>query len=237
MNKPYRVAFAGACLTEKLLNHITLPLQTLIILTVAVMANTRDFSGTQPRDSLGYRTVPLKEGDHCLVCGTGLRENGIVILYKGRRVPLLNQRMLEIFLSDPEGYFPKLQPRGALFQESAVASRPMKLGWFFAGLWVAAALFSGALSASLALRKGLSPRRGFFTGLIGNLFGLVYMAARPVKQKVDLPPYFARIPSTAEPVICPACRAYNHPSASQCTSCGIALTPKAEGEVGRAGTS
>jgi hypothetical protein len=188
----------------------------------------------EKQDTLGYPLAEIKKGDRCLVCGVNLEEDGLAILYKGRRVPLANGAMLEAFIANPQVYFPKLQPKGALFQESAVPENPVRWGWFLFGVWVTLALLSGALSAGISLRKGLPPVKGFFAGLIGSVFGLLYIITRPAKEKVDLPPHLAKIRTTAHPGSCPKCGGQNHPSASKCVSCGTALTPSVESEVSRA---
>ncbi len=178
--------------------------------------------------------VPTKPGDICVVCGTALKDSGTAILYKGRRVPLANQEMLQQFLDRPEHYFAKLQPRGALFQEETVTNVSRRWGWFIFGVWVFVALLCAAIGAGLSLRKGYPPVKGFFIGLIGSLFGVAWMAARPARTNVRLPPHLAKLPTTAAPLACPSCGALNHPAAKKCPTCGAGLTPQITSEVERA---
>lgn len=191
-------------------------------------------------DTLGFGqsdflTAPVKKGDRCLVCGIPLKEKGMVILYKGRRVPLLNKQMLQQFLKEPDAYFYKLEYNGALFQESAVTEKPMRWEWLLLGLWIASGLVVAALCAGIALRKGQPAAKAFFIGLAANVPGLLYIYLKPQKGKQGLPPGLAKVPSTADPAPCSSCGEPNHPSAVECSNCGARLTPRMESEVKRAG--
>lgn len=73
--------------------------------------------------------------------------------------------------------------------------------WIWVGVYVLIALAAGGLIAHLAIGKG---RR---------LRGL------------------GKVPLTREPVPCPGCGRFNHPSAARCNGCGGTLEPSAASEV------
>ena len=84
--------------------------------------------------------------------------------------------------------------------------------------------------------EGIFTTPWFFAGLAFNAFGYLALLLH-LKGEADgteaAPIYrgVVKIPSTAEPAACPACGGLNHPAATDCTSCGTALTPTAESEV------
>ncbi len=181
-------------------------------------------------------TRSIEKGDYCIVGDESHDHLDRVFLYKGRWVGICPPHVKIIQNEDSLAfYFARLQPKGALYQEDAVQGqeRPIRYGWFIFGVWVAVALFSAALSANVALRKGLPAIKGFFIGLIGSLIGLVYLLIQPAKETIELPPNLAKIPNTAAPNICPGCGNQNHPSASKCSNCGYELSPSIESEVSR----
>ncbi len=181
-----------------------------------------------------YKQVPIKEGDRCFICNIELVDGGVAFIYRGRRVTVASFHVQQ-FLDAPLKYFSRLQPRGALFQEDAILERPMWSGWLLLGIWLAVGLVSAAISTHLALRKGLPPVTWFAIGLATNLFGLLLLLRHRAEADVSLPPHLAKIPTTLNPVECPACRAENHPSAKQCSACGAQLNPTAVSEVERSG--
>lgn len=184
-----------------------------------------------------FEKVPVKSGDRCLVCNTPIDErNGLVILYRGRRVPLM-AKMVDDFLDNTTAYFGRLQPKGALFQEESILGSAIHYGWFVFGLWVFLALIAAGLCANLAFRRGLPPGRWYFAGLAANFFGFFWMLRQKPRATVRLPPHLAKIPQTEPPVRCPKCGATNHPSAARCSSCGAAIQPKRESEVARIGAA
>ena len=209
----------------------------IAVICTGFLVYPENSSGSQisaASDSSQYRQIPVKDGDVCVVCDKPLGKDGLAILYKGRRVPFFNREQFRIFLDNPAKYFAKLQPRTALFDENAVAQKSMQFGWLFFGVWVTIALICGAISAGIALRKGLPPVKWFFVGLIGSVFGLIFAAIQPAKEKVELPEKLAKISTTPAPQPCPNCGEYNHPTAKKCANCGKTLTPATESEVHRA---
>ena len=110
----------------------------------------------------------------------------------------------------------------------------MRWGWFFIGAYVLAGLISAAACCQMAYSRNLSPAFWFGAGLATNLLAVAAVMSRPRAGKT-LPPGLAKIPSTADPALCPGCGARNHPAASACLNCGAALSPAYEPESRRAG--
>lgn len=167
--------------------------------------------------------IPVQIGDHCIVCGTPLTEEDVVLQLRGRRVPL-NKNWLEEFVNNPEQYFYKLQPKGALFTEPARHSA-MRWAWFALGLIVLVLLANGGLAASMALRRGLSPGPWFVKGVSGNIFAILQ-----ISRQAEIDPTsaecFTKIPSTSAPLACTTCGHENHPLADRCNGCNAALNPQ-----------
>jgi len=188
---------------------------------------------TPQRQTDDLERLPSRPGDRCMVCDKQIDEHGLSILYEGRRVPLADEEMLQTFLDEPQRYFPKLQPRGALFHEESVGGAGLRFGWLIVGCWILIALLSGALAAHVAVRKGLPGSRWFFTGLALSIPGALWAMATPAAGEVELPRGGAKIRVTAAPYDCPACATANHPSATSCSACGIALSPTMRSDVER----
>lgn len=184
-------------------------------------------------DTLGYNIVPLKAGDKCIVCGISLDvQNGIAILYKGRRVPL-DKHELKNFLDNADKYFFKLRPSGALFSENYTFLRILSAEWFGVGIWIFLALFSAAICSTIALKKGFHFRNWFFYGLIGNMIAVMIILIYPSKKEVNRPSHITKLRVTMEPVECSTCGKLNHPTAKECTNCRTALNPELDSEVTR----
>lgn len=212
---------------------LSLQINPLIVcLLIALACNS--VSGQAIQDTM--KTDKIKKGDRCIVCNISYDHLLVVIIYKGRRVPLCPKHP-QTFLDDPGTYFGKLQPRGALFQEEAILEQPMKKGWLWFGIWIFVATVTAGLSANIAMRKGFSSLKWFMVGLATNFVGLVFVMSKPSKEKITLPDRLAKVPSTSRPLPCPDCRTENHPTATKCTGCGRTLSPKEEAEVKRAGLS
>lgn len=184
-------------------------------------------------------TLPAKIGERCTVCGVALTEDDVALIVRGRRVPL-NKNMVATFMSDPEKYFAKSQPKSALFQEELSAPAGAALGgissgWFLFGLYVLAALVFSGLSGYAAVSKGLSPIPHFFIGFFFSALGYLYVLTRPAAvKKGAIPGGLVKVPATPAPVACPQCGYTNHPSAKTCANCGSKLQPQMESEVARA---
>lgn len=207
----------------------------ILALITPAQAAPQEATGAPPLlpDTLGFPRAEVRPGDFCLVCGVPLKQDGLAIIYKGRRVPLANGEMLQRFLDDPSAYFYKIQAQGALFNEEAVPASAGRFAWFAAGVWIALALLCGALASSIALRKGLSQRRWFFYGLIFSVVAVAAVLIRPAVERRELPPRLGKIPATTAPQTCPACGAFHHPAARRCNTCGRELSPTIEAEVTR----
>ena len=186
-----------------------------------------------------YPRVPAKTSEFCTVCGASLTVEDVTLIVRGRRIPLCGSEV-ETFMGNQEKYFSSKQSRSALFQEdlsapSGTAQGGISLGWFLFGLVVLSSLVFGGLSAYRALSKGLSPLASFFTGFFLNVLGYLYVFSRPAKLGTrQIPKGLVKVPTTAQPVPCPACADLNHPAARQCLSCGQDLRPSEESEVARA---
>jgi hypothetical protein len=207
---------------------------TLLLLLFFILQITSYASMTQ-KDTLGFTMLSIKKGDRCIVCAMPLKEGkGIVLLVRGRRVAIDVDHIKE-FLANKAKYLSQLEPRGALFQESAVLESTLRSGWFLLGAWIVLALISAAISAHMALRKGFNSLKWFFIGLALNFVGIFFIFTKSSDTKIELPPHLAKIPNTAFPVECPDCGESNHPASEQCSGCGKRLDPKFESEVKRAG--
>ena len=186
----------------------------------------------------GYDTTAPATDERCLICNKPLAEDDIVLLVRGRRVPL-KRAMVDSFLHNQEKYFGSLQPKSALFQEEMGAPAGASLsgisyGWFVFGLYVLVALIFAGLSANAAVAKGLSPLSSFFIGLSLTAFGFLYVVTRPPAADAgESPRGLRKVPNTAAPLLCPKCKQSNHPCAASCSSCGYELSPTRESEVTR----
>ncbi len=182
-----------------------------------------------------YQRLQPEIGERCLVCNMPLGPNDLTLLVRGRRVPL-KQAMVDSFLNNQEQFFAKVQPRGALFQESlqrpnGIAQGGITSGWFVAGAYLLLALLMGGLSGYLAVSKGLPATRYFFSGFLFSVVGLLWTLTRPGgAQRNNIPKGLRKVPNTAAPVACPQCGGSNHPSAAGCPECGAVLTPAIEAE-------
>lgn len=214
-------------LTTILRPHLRTCLAGILMLTLmpaGVSANT------DLLEREGITVLSTHEGDRCLVSGVLLDENGVAFVYRGRRVSL-HKDAIGVFLAEPDRYFSRLQPKGALFQENQIWF--LSVSWLFLGVWMTLGLVCGAAASHIALRKGRSPGFWFAAGVALNVVALVTVLTRPSETDAALPSHLGKIPTTHAPVPCPSCDATNHPSASSCSSCGAQLSPTLESEVQR----
>ncbi len=183
-----------------------------------------------------YAEVSPRTGERCIVCGVLLTEEDVVLIVRGRRVPL-KYTMVDSFLRNQEKYFAKLQPKSALFQENleapaGVAQGGISSGWFLFGLYVLVALIFSGLSGYAAVSKGLNPITYFFIGLLFSAFGYLYVLTRPTKvSRGEIPTGLVKVPTTLMPVPCPKCGNTNHPAAKKCAGCGGKLEPLFQSEA------
>ncbi len=190
----------------------------------------------EPEDQIKYEYVFPGAGENCIICGVALTENDVVLIVRGRRIPL-NRSMVDSFMNNQVFFFNKVQPKGALFQENfeapaGVAQGGINLSWFLFGLYVLLGLIFGGLSGYHAISKGLSPLPNFFFGFVFSVFGYIYVRTKPAfVNKEDIPKGLVKVPSTNSPVQCSSCKQTNHPSACHCSECGAELKPLYESEV------
>jgi hypothetical protein len=190
-------------------------------------------SPSSPQDTLGYKLLSIKKGDRCIICDIPLKEgSGLALLIKGRRVTIDLNHFQE-FITNQVKYFAKVEPQGALFQESAVLPHAIQYGWFIVGMWIFTALISAAICCNVAMRKGLRASLWFFRGLLFHFIGLLWVINKKGTAKAQPLPILGKIPLTSQPVKCPKCQALNHPAASKCSKCHSELTPLQESEVNR----
>ncbi len=177
------------------------------------------------------------DGEQCIVCLQAIHEGGIAeVRYKGRTF-YVAAGMLEEFEADPERYFHSLQARAALFDEAAMETPPMRVGWLMFGFYVLLGLVCGAGCAYLALNRGFSARGWFVAGLLINVVALAaVLVKKPLAGSSFAPPPrgLVKVPATLAPRACPHCGGTNHPSASHCTACKRSLKPAVEPETARA---
>lgn len=200
-------------------------------------AQTQDASkqDAAKKDSPFSTAVPVKEGDRCIICGTPLQPHDKVYLVEGQRVGVMSQ-MEPTLLSDPWAYLARLKPRGGLFGGETVREGRVSNVYLLAGLYLTVGLAFAAICAHRALNVGGRPVPWFFAGLAFNAFGYLALLMRSKGEADGAPAAPAhrgvvKIPATAEPAACPTCGGLNHPSATECSSCGAALTPEAVSEV------
>ena len=212
-----------------------LPVFAVLLIIYTLLPNIAFADDILP-DTLGFKRVPTKAGDRCIVCDGPVGKNGFAIIYKGRRVAIRPEYVKDFF-ENPDKYFPKLQPKGALIQEKAILESGIGYSWLLFGIWVVLALIAASIASNIALRKGFSPLTWYFIGLITSLIGVIIILFKPTSAYVDLPGRLAKIPSTPQPITCTKCGKENHPTASQCIGCGAKMQPQMESEVARVGLS
>jgi hypothetical protein len=178
------------------------------------------------------------DGEQCLVCRKRVYDEDVVeIRFKGRTF-FVGKPFMGDFEAEPARYFARIQARSALFDENAlVADRPMAYGWLWLGVYILAGMLCAASCGYIAVCKGLTPLPWFFAGLFGNVAGLGLVMFVPRGDAATLPAGipvgFAKVPTTRAPAACPSCGVANHPSATRCADCHVALTPTVTAETGR----
>ena len=177
-----------------------------------------------------YPRVDVRPGDHCTVSGKPLGPDDVCLLVDGRRVPL-KKEAVNIFLNNQDKYFSKLQPRSALFTENMGQPKNLSMGWFIFGIYILLGLFFAALTSHAAVGKGLKPIPWFFIGLLFIAFGYLAVLTKKSETTADIPDGLVKVPLTSSPSTCPGCGYQNHPSAKNCSGCGIPLEPKGSSEL------
>ena len=168
-------------------------------------------------------------GETCVVCNHAVSDEDAAFLVDGQRVAVM-AAMQEEFLRNPLEYVAKYRPEGMVF--SARQAGDMTSTYFWLGSLLLAGLVFGAVCGHMAMLKGYSTWRWFFLGLFFSIPACLALANKPSSPNApDAPAGLARIPDTRPPAACPQCGASNHPSASQCSSCGGRVEPTAPSEV------
>lgn len=208
-----------------MLSRLFVPLIASLILTGGMMAQAGEESGA-PRP-----------GEICLACDQPVLGTDLLLIHRGRRVPLHQGPCFDAWGRNPEAMFASLQPRGALFQEPEESISPLRDAWFAVGLYVLLGLIFGAACAYAAVGRGHAPLRWFFAGLAVNVVALVILLARPradlSKLPAGIPPGLRKVPTTRTAVPCPKCGSLNHPAARRCAACGAGLQPSVAAETAR----
>jgi len=202
-----------------------------IFITVNIYFSNNFYADTL--DTLGYQFVSIKKGDRCIVCDIPIKAGrGLDLLIKGRRVTIDLDHVQE-FLTNKVKYYSKFEPKGALFQESAILPHALKSGWFILGFWIFSTFIIAAVCCSIAMKKGFPATSWFFWGFLLHVFGLIWILSEKSQMLDSSVRTFGKISLTSHPIQCPSCRAFNHPAAEKCSQCQSALAPRTESEVKR----
>jgi hypothetical protein len=180
-----------------------------------------------------YKKLEPKAGERCIICDVPLTPDDVVLLVRGRRVPL-DQAMVDSFLQNEAKFFGRLTPKGALFQENPTPSAGMEGLWTWIGIYVLAAMLFAGLSAYHAVSIGLSPMRPFLLGFFFLIAGYLYVRMRTSVDPGKIPKGLAKVPTTMPPAVCSTCGNTNHPTADRCLECGNKLQPTIQSEARRA---
>jgi len=189
----------------------------------------------------GNEIVVLREfagqGEQCLVCRVAVHGEPIAeVRFKGRTFHV-RLDMLSDFRKQPEFYFASLEARSGLFDEGSVAADPRggSYGWFGFGLYMLTGLVFGAACGAIAVGRSRAPWPWFFAGLVVNVFALAALLTRgpgePASHIDGIPPGLRKVPTTRDPIACPACRSQLHPAARLCSQCGAELSPRVRAET------
>lgn len=205
------------------------------LLLVAVFTVLGISAGTMAQAAEGSRAP--RPGEICLACDQPVQGTDLLLIHRGRRVPLHREPCFDAWSRNPDAMFAALQPRGALFQEPEESISPLRDAWFTFGVYVLLGLVFGAACAYAAVGRGHAPLRWFFAGLAVNVVALVVLLARPradlSKLPAGVPPGLRKVPTTRTAVPCPKCGSLNHPAARRCAACGAALQPSVVAETAR----
>ncbi len=180
------------------------------------------------------RVIQHVGGSLCVVCGEPIHAHEPVYLINGQRVPLHGPGSAcdAVFRKDPAKFLAALQPRGAF-----LGGEPSQVsfGWFVFGSYVLLGLVFAGLCGQAALNRGLAPMPWYLGGFFFNVFAYVAVLLKrgeAMNAPAGVPGGLGKIAATYAPTKC-VCGAENHPSASQCSTCGRALTPTVSSEVSR----
>ena len=193
------------------------------------------FAGTAPGRAPGTRWDQETQSGFCLLCSRRV-EADAALVHRGRRVWLCEGECAEHWHADPEHHSAKLEPRGALFDESTTLA-DLVSGWMWFGVYVLVGLVSAGLAAYVAVGKQRAALPWFLARLFFNVLALIFLLGKSTGSDPALegvPRGLRKVPVTYGPRACAACGHENHPSATRCSGCGADLDPSVESEIRRA---
>ncbi|GMT48546.1 MAG: hypothetical protein IEMM0008_0085 [bacterium] len=162
--------------------------------------------------------VQVKEGDVCIVSGQYIGPDDVVIEHENNRFPL-KKEALTTFLENPGKYISKKQPKGALFSNEIVKSRPLSKIWLILAIYIFVGLVFAALTVQKALAKKYRPAPWFFMGLFFNVIAYIIILSKDEASRSEQENVSSELFRSTQPVLCPECGMENHPSAQSCTEC------------------
>ncbi|MBT7066872.1 MAG: hypothetical protein HN919_11255, partial [Verrucomicrobia bacterium] len=183
--------------------------------------------------------VTAAEAADCFVCGGPAADSATRVTYRGVARPLCSPPCMAHWnAAEADGKLDALvqrhEPRAALFQGDSrflnpefQAAHPIQPVWLWAGVWILAAIVSGALSAALAVPAHRSGLGAFGLGFALPLLGIALTGLLP-RRSGELPLRGSKIPQTHAEDRCRSCGRPLHPAALCCSGCGAAHTPAME---------
>lgn len=178
--------------------------------------------------------APLPSVLHCPVDGDVVKDRRFGVLWSGRRYYMDRQECRDGFLADPAAYAQRIEPRSALFRSPRPDRPSFSPALLIVSIVIVLGMLSGGVASYLAIQKGLSGGRWFTLGLFLNVLAIFWVTRRPGREVLFRKKGLSKVPQTHEPASCPACGAWNHPSASRCRACDTGLQPVVVSEVARA---
>lgn len=215
----------------------------IILFCALALASTVALPGWRQAPETGavagdrMRVVERARPTDCLACPHPIDGPCHEILHEGRRVHVHFGPCTDAWVTDGERLFRKVEANGALFDEDAVDTRRVSVGWLLVGLYVLAGLVSGAACAYVATAKGHRPLEWFVLGLLFNVpavLTVLFMSRADTSALPQgVPSGLRKVPTTRAPDTCAACGAELHPAARWCLECGAAHEPKVAAETER----
>lgn len=178
--------------------------------------------------------TPLPNPLHCPVDGGIVEDRRFGALWQGKRFYMESEHCLDMFMTDPEKFARRVEPRAALFSAPRADRPSYSPAFLYLGIFVVVGLISGGITSYLGVQKGLSGRNWFALGFLLNIIAIALVVRDRGQETLFQKKGFCKTPQTFDPVTCPACSKLNHPSARRCSGCGAQLRPSVESEVARA---
>lgn len=138
--------------------------------------------------------MPAEDGETCVVCYGSCTREDVAYLVDGQRFAIMKP-LEEEFLKNPEQYIRAYRPNSMQFQGGP--AQGMNDGYLLFGLLALVGLIIAGFTAHRLIEKRHDP--------------------------AAIPAGLAKIPTTKQPMPCPACGGENHPSAKACSHCGAEL--------------